>query len=141
MHISRRNLAALLPLLAQAQAQTQEQGPLKSQTWRFEDLPVKQNKTSKTRAVFNGATSRGLGVELHMTEIPAGEAPHGSHRHVHEELVFVLEGTIEVDIEGHKSRIGPGSVAYMGTNEEHGLRNAGTTPARYYLFTLGREKA
>ena len=137
MEISRRMLAALLPALVQAQ----EQDALKSRTWRFEDLPVKQNKTSKTRAVFNGATSRGLGIELHMTEIPAGEAPHGSHRHVHEELLFVLEGTLEADIEGRKSRIGPGSVAYIGTNEEHGFRNAGETPARYYLFTMGRAKA
>jgi quercetin dioxygenase-like cupin family protein len=137
MEISRRMLAALLPALAQAQ----EQDALKSRTWRFEDLPVKQNKTSKTRAVFNGATSRGLGIELHMTEIPAGEAPHGSHRHVHEELLFVLEGTLESDIEGRKSRLGPGSVAYIGTNEEHGFRNAGAGPARYYLFTMGRAKA
>lgn len=137
MEISRRTLAALLPALAQAQ---QQQDALKSQTWRFEDLPVKQNKTSRTRAVFNGATSRGLGIELHMTEIPAGEAPHGSHRHAHEELLFVLEGTLEADIEGRKSRIGPGSVAYIGTNEEHGFRNVGATPARYYLFTMGRAK-
>ncbi|MBI4890333.1 MAG: cupin domain-containing protein [Acidobacteria bacterium] len=137
MPISRRNLATLLPLLAQAQ----NAAPLKSTTWRFEDLPVKQNKTSRTRAVFNGSTSRGTGIELHMTEIPAGEAPHGSHQHLHEELVFVLEGTVEVDIEGRKSRIGPGSVAYIGSGEEHGLLNVGSTPARYYLFTMGREKA
>lgn len=137
MAISRRALAALLPALAQAQ----EQGTLQSKTWRFEDLPVRQNKTSKTRAVFNGATSRGLGIELHMTEIPAGEAPHGAHSHVHEELLFVLEGTLEADIQGRKSRLGPGSVAYIGTNEEHGFRNVGDTAARYYLFTMGRAKA
>ncbi len=136
MKISRRTLASLLPALAQAQ----DQGTLQSKTYRFEDLPVKQGKTSRTRAVFNGATSRGLGIELHMTEIPAGEMPHGSHRHVHEELLFVLEGTLEADIEGRKSRIGPGSVAYIGTNEEHGFRNVGQTPARYYLFTMGRAR-
>jgi mannose-6-phosphate isomerase-like protein (cupin superfamily) len=137
MTIPRRHLAALLPVLAHAQ----DRNALSSRTWRFEDLPVKQGKTSKSRPVFNGRTSRGFGIELHMTEVPAGEAPHASHRHAHEELLFVLEGTLEADIEGKKSRIGPGSVAYIGTNEEHGFRNVGETPARYYLFTMGREKA
>ena len=30
-------------------------------------------------------------------------------------------------------------VAYAASNEEHGQRNVGTTPARYFVVTLGRE--
>ncbi len=133
MQHSRRELAALLPALLQAQGT-----PLASQAWRFEDLPVKEGKTSKTHNVFNGKTTRGLAIELHMTEIPAGEAPHDPHRHVHEEILFLLEGTLETVIEGRLSEIGPASVVYISSNEMHGWRNSGKTPARYYVLTAGR---
>jgi len=136
MEHSRRELAALLPALLKAQSPA-----LPSKTWRFEDLPVRQGKTSKARDVFNGRTTRGLAIELHMTEIPAGEAPHDPHRHVHEEILLLLEGTLETVIEGKRSEIGPSCVAYIASNEMHGWRNTGKTPARYYVFTLGREPA
>jgi quercetin dioxygenase-like cupin family protein len=50
------------------------------------------------------------------------------------------EGALEVTVGGQVSRIGPGSVVYVNSGEEHGLRNAGEGRARYYIIALGSKK-
>src|ERR1700682_419482 len=136
MNYSRRDLSRLLPALALAGAAAQNRA-LPSKSWRFEDLVLKKN----SRAVQNGETHGGFNIELHETELPPGEAPHPPHHHVHEEMIMVREGTMEVTIAGRVAKIGPGGVAFVASNDEHGWRNVGTTPALYFVLALGREKA
>jgi quercetin dioxygenase-like cupin family protein len=136
MSYSRRDLTRLLPALTLTGAAAENRA-LPSKAWRFEDLVLKKN----SRAVLNGETHGGFNVELHETELPPGEAPHPPHHHVHEEMIMIREGTMEVTIAGHVSKIGPGGVGFVASNEEHGWRNVGTTPAHYFVLALGREKA
>jgi quercetin dioxygenase-like cupin family protein len=137
MSFSRRDLAFLLPALTAASAAAQKP-PLASKTYAYEDLPVRASGPGRQRAVFDGVTGRGLGLEMHLTELPPGQAPHAPHRHVHEEMILIREGTMEVTINGRSSRIGPGSLAFVASNEEHGWRNVGTTRAEYFVIALGR---
>jgi hypothetical protein len=46
---------------------------------------------------------------------------------------------LEITISGRKSVLGPGSGAYMASNEEHGYRNPGTVPAKYFVLELGQD--
>ncbi len=133
MNPSRRELGLLL---AAMQAPAQEALP--SKAYRYDDLPVKANAQNgnKSRAILDGKTHTGYRIEMHETELAAGTAPHPPHSHVHEEIVMVREGTIEVTVKGVASRLGPGSVAYVASNEEHGWRNVGETRARYTILTL-----
>jgi quercetin dioxygenase-like cupin family protein len=87
-----------------------------------------------------GADAQRLCIEMHITELAPGLAPHAPHHHVHEEAVFLLEGTIEVTITGKSTKLNPGSVAYVASNEEHGWKNVGVTRARYVVLALGSEK-
>jgi mannose-6-phosphate isomerase-like protein (cupin superfamily) len=70
--------------------------------------------------IFNGELHSGFAVELHETELPAGEVPHPPHHHAHEEVILVREGTMEVTISGRSVKMGPGSVAFVASNEDHG---------------------
>jgi quercetin dioxygenase-like cupin family protein len=140
MNYTRRDLSKVLALLTAAQASAQK-AVLPSKTYLYEDLPVKANGSNKQRAVFKGETHTGFSVELHETELAPGEMPHPPHNHVHEEMIVIREGTMEVTISGNKSKLGPGSVAWVGSGEQHGWRNVGTTRARYMVMALGREKA
>ena len=142
MEYSRRDLS-LLPLLALAgvNASAAEEPVLPSKTYRFEDLPVKTNGKNRSWAVFNGATHSGFHVDMHLTELAPGERPHPPHHHVHEEMIMIKEGSVEVTISGKSTTIGPGSTAYVASNEEHGWRNVGSTPALYFVLALGRETA
>ena len=53
---------------------------------------------------------------------------------------MMREGTLEVTIEGRTSRIGPGSAAYVASNQEHGVHNPGPGHAQYFVFALGTDK-
>jgi len=65
-------------------------------------------------------------------------APYPPHHHVHEEAIFIHQRTLEVTILGKSVKLGPGSVAYVASDEEHGWRN-GSGPALYLVLALGSE--
>ena len=141
MNYSRRDLAILLPALAAAKAHAQEDGKmLPARVYKYEDLPVKVNKTSRGRAVLNGETHSGFPIELHLTELDPGQAPHAPHRHVHEEIFMLRGGTVDMTISGKTTRLTPGSVAYIASNELHGLINSGSDAATYFVIALGNGK-
>ena len=138
MNYSRRHLSMILAALAGGEARAQK-NVMPSKTWRYEDLPVKQNASNRQRAVFKGETHKGFPIELHETELAPGEMPHPPHHHAHEEMIIIREGTLAVTISGKTSELGPGSVTYVASNEEHGWRNIGKTRAKYMVMALGRE--
>ena len=47
------------------------------------------------------------------------------------------EGIIELTVNGKSYRLGPGSVGFAASNEEHGIKNVGATPATYFLVAIG----
>jgi mannose-6-phosphate isomerase-like protein (cupin superfamily) len=55
-------------------------------------------------------------------------------------VFFLSEGTLEVFIAGRTTTIGPGSAAFVASNEEHGVRNVGKTPARYFVVEMGTRR-
>jgi len=134
---SRRHLALLLPALAAAQEKT---STLSSKAFPYEELPVKENGPNKGRAVLNGLTHSGFRVELHLTELGPGMAPHAPHKHAHEEMVMLQNGLLDVTIEGKTTRLTPGSVACVASNELHGWKNPGPERSQYFVIALGPEK-
>ena len=71
--------------------------------------------------------------------IKAGLAPHPSHHHPDEEIILVKEGRLEVTINGITSRVGPGTVVFIASGDEHGWKNAGDTDATYYVIRLATD--
>lgn len=134
MSVSRRRLAALFSALAPAQAQ---QDVLPTKVYKWEDLPVRDRGGNRQRAILDGRTGKDFPIEIHETELAPGLAPHGSHSHVHDEILIVREGTLESVINGRTETLTTGSLAYIRGGEEHGFRNAGQTRARYYILALG----
>ena len=110
MEYSRRDLSLLLPALMAMNAQA-EKTALPSKCFEFADLPVKTDpKThNEKRQVFDGYTHSGYPIDLHITTLAPGQMPHAAHHHVHEELMFIQTGGLEVNIQGKISHIGPGS--------------------------------
>ena len=136
MNVTRRQLAALLPAVATASAQD----TLATKVFLWEELPVRANGQNRSRAILDGKTSTSFPIEIHETELAPGLAPHGSHKHINDEILIVREGTLESVIEGKTVLLTPGSLVYINADEEHGFRNVGDTRARYYILALGPKK-
>lgn len=144
MEYTRRDVAALLPLLAAqaAHAQNREapkQAALPAKAYKYEDLPVKTNGENHSRAVFDGATHSGYHIDLHMTELGPGQQPHPPHQHVHEEVLMLRTGQLDVTLGTETSRIDAGSIVITASNQQHGWRNPGPGSAEYFVLALGHD--
>ena len=144
MDCSRRDLTALLPALATFAAGRAQAAPqtLPSKCYEFGSLPEKVNPDThnETRNVFDGLTHDGVHIDIHITTLMPGQMPHPEHHHEWEEMVMLQTGTLEVTILGKSCRLGPGSVVYVYSNEQHGWKNVGDVPAQYFVFAIGRPK-
>jgi quercetin dioxygenase-like cupin family protein len=135
---TRRNLSLLLPLLAGADASAQKP-VLTSKTYAFDDLPVKKNGENASRAILNGTIHDGCPLEMHITELAPGLAPHAPHHHGHDEVVIIRQGTMAVTVNGKTTNLGPGSLVFFASGDEHGMKNVGTDRAMYTVIALGKD--
>ncbi|MDQ2666266.1 MAG: cupin domain-containing protein [Gemmatimonadota bacterium] len=110
------------------------QAPLHS--WVFPADSARSRKSSETssvRSLVDTLTKTLAKLEMHETTLAPGASPHAAHRHAHEEFIIIKTGLIEV-LQGTVTRMaGPGSVAFMASNEWHGFRNVGAVPASYLV--------
>lgn len=140
MNFSRRDLCLLLPgIFAGVPILATDGRTLPAAAYPFQDLPVHTQGSNRFRPVLDGATHTGFPIELHETDLAPGSRPHPPHHHVHEEIFLIREGIVEVTIAGKSSSLGPGSVAYIASNVEHGIRNAGGHHAQYFVLALGND--
>jgi mannose-6-phosphate isomerase-like protein (cupin superfamily) len=142
MFTTRRELfsilpAMLMPALLPYGASAEQDTAMPSTMYPFEKLPIRTPNNAQIRDVLKGKLATGESLEVHETTLPPGGAPHPAHHHVHSEMWLIREGTLEITVNGTSSRLGPGSVGFVRSNEEHGIKNAGTTPATYFVVAIG----
>ncbi|HWA10973.1 MAG TPA: cupin domain-containing protein [Opitutaceae bacterium] len=111
-------------------------GKLASSVFDWEKFTVTPTKTGARREIVNSPTITCTSFEGHITTLNPGESPHPAHHHPDEELVVVKEGLMEATINGVSRRGGPGSIFFYASNDEHGMKNVGTTSATYYVFRI-----
>lgn len=124
----------VIPVVWSLNAAETPKSVTKSTVIDWATLAVKPTKTGERRELFDAPTLTLNNFEGHVTTIRPGEAPHPPHRHPDEEMILIKEGTLEVTINGATQRAGAGSVFFYASNDLHGMRNVGSTPATYYVF-------
>jgi XRE family transcriptional regulator, regulator of sulfur utilization len=138
MLFSRRKFALLLP--AAAAAQQTGSATLPSTVYHSSKIPYIGDAKKKGRQFFRGAEHSGFGLESHETILGPGTQTHAPHKHEHEEIITLVEGTVETYIDGKTEIAEAGSVIFLASNQMHSVRNAGSTPCRYYVIELrGRQ--
>jgi mannose-6-phosphate isomerase-like protein (cupin superfamily) len=151
MLITRRHLIPLLPAaLAQSTVfaclldtaptggtPSSEAETLPSAVYPLDNLPVHASHTAEIRPILKGKLVTGESIEVHETTLRPGGAPHPPHHHEHSEMWLIREGIVEITIEGKAHRLGSGSLAFVRSNEEHGITNPSDTSATYFVVAIG----
>ena len=139
--ISRRQLCRLLPaaiLPATPAAAAPQEGSLPSASYPFEKLAVRRmNSGAERRDILTGKLATGESLEAHETTLQPGGMPHPPHHHLHSEMWLIRQGTLELTVNGKSYQLGPGSVGFVHSNEEHGVKNIGSTLATYFVVAVG----
>jgi quercetin dioxygenase-like cupin family protein len=97
----------------------------------WDDVPAKTTESGSVRSLYNGPTATLKNLDVHITTLNPGAAPHAPHKHPNEEMLIVKQGTLEALINGEWKKVGPGGVIYLASNIFHGVRNVGNEPAVY----------
>jgi XRE family transcriptional regulator, regulator of sulfur utilization len=131
MFVALAAAAATLGVVAGAQTQ---KAVMRSTLFDWNAVTPQQTEYGARRQFFKSATATTDELSLHVTTVNPGSASHAPHRHAHEEMFIVKEGTVEALVGGEWKRVGPGSAVFCASNELHGIRNAGTSPATYHVI-------
>ena len=141
MTITRREMcvlfSALFPAVAALNAFPAGDNSIPSASYPFDKLPVQALDHAEMRRVLKGKLATGEALEVHETTLPAGGAPHAPHHHVHSEMWFIREGTVELTVNGTNYRLGPGGVGFVHSNDVHGIKNISDAPAKYFVVAVG----
>ena len=143
MSLTRRELCLLFPpvvlpgLLLKSETRSTEAASLPSSMHPFHQLGVRASESAAIRPVLKGRLATGESVEIHETTLAPGGAPHPPHRHPHSEMWLIREGTVDITVDNTATRLGPGSVGFVSSNDEHGIKNVGLTPATYFVVAIG----
>jgi XRE family transcriptional regulator, regulator of sulfur utilization len=135
--ITRRDIAiaavaVLLTACVIGRAQ-QKEASQQSTVFNLDSIPPKRTESGSVRLLFKGRTSTLDSLDIHVTTLNPGIAPHPPHKHRNEELLIIKEGTLEVLENGETKRAGPGSVVFITVNQLHGIRNPGPGTVTYYV--------
>ena len=128
--------SAFIASVAVAWAQSPAKPVLKSAAYEWDKIDAQPTKYGFKRQVFDGRTAMLDQLECHVTTVNPGQATHPPVSQPADELIIVKEGTLQAQIDGQPQPIGPGSVLFTAANDLHGVKNAGDTPATYYVIKL-----
>jgi mannose-6-phosphate isomerase-like protein (cupin superfamily) len=142
MDLTRRELClafpgALLPVLLSAKDSDQQASVLPSTIYPHDKLKVQTSNGAEFRTVLKGKLATGESLEVHETTLPPGGAPHPPHHHQHSEMWLIREGAVELTVNGTRYHLGPGSLGFVHSNDEHGINNVGSAPATYFVVAIG----
>jgi mannose-6-phosphate isomerase-like protein (cupin superfamily) len=141
MSMTRRELCFMLPAtilpVMRTEEQAEQQSALPSAMYPFDKLAARVTNNVEIRHVLKGKLATAESLEVHETMLPPGGTPHPPHHHVHSEMWLIREGTVEITVNGTSYRLGPGSVGFVHSNDEHGIKNVGATPATYFVVAIG----
>jgi quercetin dioxygenase-like cupin family protein len=141
MSLTRREvclvLPGLFPVAAGLNALAEQDNSLPSGAFSFDQLPVQVQNGAQIRHILKGKLATGEPLEAHETTLPPGGSPHPPHHHLHSEMFLIREGTLELTINGKHYRLEPGSLGFVHSNEEHGVKNVGANAATYFIVAIG----
>ena len=88
------------------------------------------------RTLFSAGTTATRALTAGIADLSAG-GWLGLHRHAPAEIYYVVQGHGTVTLDGAGYPVSAGTAVYIPGDTEHGIRNAGSAPLRFfYAFAV-----
>lgn len=100
----------------------------------YEDIPFKPHDKGGVRSYFRRSTALFDYFEMHITTLNAGLQSHPPHTHPAAEIILVIEGKVEEQIEQDFYKGKTGDILFLASESSHAIRNRGKRPAQYFAF-------
>lgn len=82
-------------------------------------------------------TSGGQHCSINYIRTPAGGgSPAGMHTHVVDQIFYILEGTMNLEIQGTEHQAGPGTLVFFPAGVPHRNWNGGNEPTVHLAFNV-----
>lgn len=82
-------------------------------------------------------TSGGTSCSVNCIKTPAGDgSPAGLHTHVVDQLFYILDGTMSLEIDGTEYQAGPGTLVVFPAGVPHRNWNAGPEPTVHLAINI-----
>jgi (S)-ureidoglycine aminohydrolase len=97
-------------------------------------IEFKPHDKGGVRNYFETSTAMCKRLEMHVTTLNAGLKSHDPHTHVAEEIILMMDGKTEMQIDKNLYKGKEGSIFFVNSGELHGIKNEGITPCTYFAF-------
>ncbi|MEQ9441898.1 MAG: cupin domain-containing protein [Cyclobacteriaceae bacterium] len=100
----------------------------------WEDVPFRETEKGGVRSFFERPTAMFERLEMHVTTLKGGIQSHPPHTHLPAEIILMLEGATEEQIDENSYRGKAGDLYFLGSETRHTIKNTGTAACTYFAF-------
>ena len=145
-NLTRRDFAALLPLLAAApafipQTASAQNASLKTlRSGAYPEGPASgaQRPVRTSHHYLLGMLPDNIRLEAHTTTLAPGAGPEPIEHHKHSEMWFVREGELSLMTDGVTRTLKAGEMGLAAAGTDHSVANASKTePCSYFVVAVG----
>ncbi|MDP4262558.1 MAG: cupin domain-containing protein [Bacteroidota bacterium] len=99
-----------------------------------DSLAFKETDKGGARKYFDRPTAMCENFEMHVTTLKDKGPSHSPHSHIDTEIILVIDGNTEMNIDGTVYKAGPGDLFIAESGKMHGISNAAEKPCSYFAF-------
>lgn len=100
----------------------------------WNDIKFQPHDRGGVRKFFDRKAAMSERIEMHATTLNPGIKSHEPHTHKPAEILIMIDGTTEEEIDGRTYQGEVGDIYFLGSNTSHAIHNTGTKPCMYLAF-------
>lgn len=99
-----------------------------------DSLAYTEKNNKGNRKYFDRPTAMCANYEMHITYLKQKGPSHAGHQHVDTEIILVIDGEAEMDIDGKHYSGSSGDMFIVESGKMHQVGNASDKPCSYFAF-------
>jgi mannose-6-phosphate isomerase-like protein (cupin superfamily) len=100
----------------------------------YDSLAYTEKNNKGTRKYFDRPTAMCANYEMHITYLKQKGPSHAGHQHVDTEIILVIDGEAEMEIDGRHYTGDAGDMFIVESGKMHQVGNASEKPCSYFAF-------